>query len=67
MNQLEIETLSKNSKTAQMSREQLIQRNSLLESELVRLLRELYDLRQLKVTEEQAFLLLQEQIEAQHA
>jgi CHAT domain-containing protein len=55
---------ARSSKTDNLSREDLIQRNSILESELMRALRENYELRTLKITDEQIRLLMQEQLES---
>jgi transposase len=55
----------KSFKTDQVSRDELIQRNVILETELVRVLRENYELRQLKITDGQILLLMQEQLESQ--
>ncbi len=53
----------KTTKTGNLKLEELLQRNSILEVELVRVIRENYELRQLKVTDSQVLLLMQEQLE----
>lgn len=52
-------------KAGNLKPEELLQRNSILEAELVRVIRENYELRKLKVTDEQIRLLLHEQLESQ--
>lgn len=64
MNQLNLAEHSKSSKAGNFSPEELIQRNSILEAELLRVLKENYELRQLTITDEQLRLLLQEQLES---
>jgi len=59
--------LSNLTKAGNLSPERLLERNSILEAELVRVLRENYELRNLKVTDEQIRLLMQEQLESQRA
>lgn len=54
-------------KAGNLKPEELLQRNSLLEAELIRVIRENYELRKLKITDEQIRLLLQEQLESQRA
>lgn len=54
----------KSTKAGNFSPEELLQRNSILEAELVRVIRENYELRKLKVTDEQIQLLLKEQLES---
>src|SRR4051794_37311644 len=55
---------SKSSKLGNLSSEELIQRLDITEAELLRVLRENYDLRQLSITDEQIRLLMQEQLES---
>ena len=62
--QLELGNLPKITKAGTFSPEELIRRNSILEAELVRVIRENYELRNLKVTDEQIRLLMQEQLES---
>ena len=64
MQQLGLGETEKLSKVANLSPEELIQRNSILQAELIRLIRENYELRSLKVTDEQIQLLMQEQLES---
>jgi transposase len=54
----------KSTKAGNFSPEELLQRNSILEAELTRVLRELYDLRKQSITDEQLRLLMQEQLES---
>lgn len=58
---------TKVTKTASLSREELLERNSILEAELMRALRENYELRNSKITNEQLRLLLEEQLETLRA
>ena len=67
MEQIELENRHKSSKNESRSKEDLLQVVSVLESELTRVLRELYELRQLKITDEQLRLLMQEQLESLRA
>ena len=55
---------SQSTKAATLTREELLARNSILESELARALREIYQLRNLKISDEQLKLLLDEQVMA---
>ena len=64
MDQLNLGEIQKSSKSVNYSQEELLQRNSILEAELIRVLRELYELRQLKITDVQLMLLMQEQVES---
>lgn len=64
MQQLDLGESPKLTKAGNLSQEDLLQRNSILEAELARVLRELYDLRKLSITDEQLRLLLQEQLES---
>src|SRR5690606_39169272 len=63
--QLDLGKIPESSKLA--SREELAEKNALLEAELVRVLRELYRLRNLKSTDDQLRLLMQEQLESLRA
>jgi transposase len=56
---------STSTKAGNLSPEELLQRNSILEAELVRVIRENYELRKLNVTDGQIRLLMQEQLESQ--
>lgn len=62
--QLDLGKTSASSKLGNWSQAELIQRLDLVESELARVLRELYELRSLKITDEQIQLLMQEQLES---
>lgn len=64
MEQLDLSKIQNHSKSPYFSTEELLQKNSILESELVRVLRENYELRNLKITDEQLRLLMQEQLAA---
>jgi transposase len=59
------EEKKKFSKRENLSQKELIQRLDIAESEIQRLVRELYELRSLKITDEQIRLLMQEQLESQ--
>jgi transposase len=61
----ELGELPKTTKNGSLKPEELAQRLSIVEAELVRVLRENYELRNLKVTDEQIRWLLQEQLESQ--
>ena len=67
MEQFDLGEKSKSSKLGNLSPEELIQRNFILETELARVLRELYEIRKLSITEEQLRLLMQEQLESLRA
>jgi transposase len=54
----------KSLKAATLTREELLERNSILESELTRALRENYQLRNLKISDEQLRMFLEEQVAA---
>jgi transposase len=58
---------TQSTKSASLSREDLLERNSILEAELMRALRENYELRNSKITNEQLRLLLEEQLETLRA
>lgn len=64
MQQFDLGDRPKSTKAGNLSPEELLQRNSILEAELARVLRELYDLRKLSITDEQLRLLMQEQLES---
>ncbi len=63
--ELSLESLKKATKSENRSSEELTQRLALTEAELLRVLRENYELRNLKVTDDQIRLLMQEQLESQ--
>jgi transposase len=65
MEQFDLGEKQKSSRLENLSQKELIQRNSLLESELTRVLRENYELRKLSITDGQIRLLLQEQLDSQ--
>lgn len=67
MEQIELENSHRSSKNESRSKEDLLKINAVLEAELTRVLRELYELRQLKITDEQLRLLMQEQLESLRA
>jgi transposase len=64
MEQLGLGENLKSTKLGNLSPEELIQRLDIAESELTRVLRELYELRKLTITDEQLRLLMQEQLES---
>lgn len=64
MEQIELENSHKSSKKESQSKEDLLQVVTVLEAELTRVLRENYELRSLKITDEQLRLLMQEQLES---
>jgi transposase len=64
MEQIGLGETAKSSKLGSLTQEALIQRLDIVESELARVLRENYELRQLKITDEQLRLLVQEQLES---
>jgi transposase len=61
---LDLGEIPQSSKLENLSQKELIQRLDIAESELTRVLRENYKLRQLKITDEQLQLLMQEQLES---
>ena len=65
MNQLGFGETSESSKAENFSQKELIQRLAVTEAELARVLRELYELRKLSITDDQLRLLMQEQLESQ--
>jgi transposase len=67
MEQFDLGKNQKLSKLDHLSQKELIQRNSILESELARVVRELYELRKLSITDAQIRFLMQEQLESQRA
>jgi transposase len=60
-----IRTPENTTKSGNFRLEELLQRNSILESELMRALRELHDLRQQKLTDDQIRFFLEEKLESQ--
>jgi len=64
MEQLGLGETSKLTKTGNLSPEELLQRLTITEAELARVLRELYDLRKLSITDAQLRLIMQEQLES---
>lgn len=62
MDSLNLGEVQKASKTALLSKEELIQRNALLEFELTQLIKENYELRNQKITDEQLHFVMQEQL-----
>lgn len=60
--QVSFDQISKLTKIDNLSRQDLIQRNSILEGELARVIKENYELRNLKITDAQLQLILQEQL-----
>jgi transposase len=64
MEQLDLGEKQRSSRLGNLGPEELLQRNSILEAELTRVLRELYELRKLSITDEQLRLLMQEQLES---
>ena len=59
---LELGKLAASTKTGNLSQNELIQKVTILEAELRRVLHELYDIRKLQITDEQLKLLMQEQL-----
>jgi transposase len=64
MEQFDLGDHPKSTKAGNLSPEELLQRNSILEAELVRVIRENYELRKLQVSDEQIRLIMQEQLES---
>jgi transposase len=64
MEQTEFRSTPQATKIETLSKEQLIQRNTVLELELSQLVKELYELRNQKITDEQLRFILAEQIES---
>lgn len=62
MERLDLGEVSKTSKQDSLSKEELIQRNSILEFELAQLIKELYELRGQNISDEQLQLVMQEQL-----
>ncbi len=60
--QVSFDQILKLTKIDNLSRQDLIQRNSILEGELARVIKENYKLRNLKITDTQMQLILQEQL-----
>jgi transposase len=67
MQQFDLGEFQKSTKAGNLSPKELLERNSILEAELVRVIRENYELRKLKITDEQIRLLMQEQLESLRA
>jgi transposase len=67
MEQISLGKTAQSTKIGSLSPEELTQRLTITEAELARVLRELYDLRQLKISDSQIQLLMQEQLESQRA
>lgn len=68
MEQLGLKDLSESVKaTKSLDPELLLQRNAVLEAELMRVLRELYELRKIAITDEQLKLVMKEQLEGLRA
>ena len=65
MEQFDLGENSQSSKRDNFSQKELIQRLAITEAELARVLRELYEMRKLSITDEQLRLLMQEQLEFQ--
>jgi transposase len=64
MEMLDLGEKPKSSKRENLSQNELIERLDIVESELARVLRELYELRKLSITDEQLRLLTEEQLES---
>lgn len=64
MEQFDLGDRPQSTKAGNLSPEELLQRNSILEAELARVLRELYEMRKLSITDEQLRLIMQEQLES---
>lgn len=64
MQQLDLGQFKSTEKSVHLSQKELIQRNAILEAELIRVLRENYRLRNLRITDEQLRLLMQEQMDS---
>lgn len=62
MQQFDLGSFPQSTKAGNLSPEELLQRLDIVESELVRVIRENYELRKLKITDEQIQLLMQEQL-----
>ena len=62
MEEFSLGEIPKSSKMDSRSKEDLIQRNALLEFELAQVIKENYELRQLKISDEQLQLIMQEQL-----
>lgn len=65
--ELELGNLKKTTKAENLSPEELAQKLAVTEAELARVLRELYEMRKLSITDEQLRLLMQEQLESHRA
>lgn len=64
MEQISFGNIPKSSKLESLSNEELIQRNSVLEFEVIQLAKEIYELRGQKITDEQLGFIVQEQLES---
>lgn len=64
MQQIELNSSQKTTKFDLLSREDLIQKNTILEDELARAIREIYELRNQRITDEQLQFLMAENIES---
>jgi transposase len=64
MQQLDLGKNRESTKAGNLSPEELLKRNTILEAELARVLRELYEMRKLFITDNQLQLLKQEQLES---
>ena len=64
MQQIELNSNQKATKSELLSKEQLLQRNTVLEFEVSQLIKEIYELRSQKITDEQLRLIMAENIES---
>jgi transposase len=64
MEQIGFGETPKSTKQESLSKDDLLQRNSILEFELIQVIRENYKLRKLNVSDEQIYLIVQEQLES---
>lgn len=64
MQQLDLREIPRSTKAGNLSPEELLQRLAITEAELLRVLRELYEVRRLQMTDEQLKLLMQEQLQS---
>ncbi|MBL7670463.1 MAG: transposase [Bdellovibrionaceae bacterium] len=62
MEQIQLGKLSESTKLGLFSKEELIQKYTVMETELARVIKELYKLRQLQITDEQLRLIMEEQL-----
>jgi len=63
MDELDFGKFPKSTQAENLSQKELLERNRILEAELTRVLRELYELRSIRITDNQLRLLMQEQLE----